>query len=112
MKTHLEIQIPIVVFKDEEDSIWYAHCPVLEITGYGESKGDAKKSFDIMLEETITYMVNHGTLDQELQRLGWEKTTIGQIPPGIETLLEKDAELRRMMVHRHSLTYSPVPAMA
>lgn len=111
---HIEITVPVVVFKDEEDGIWYAHCPVLDVTGYGKTKEEAKDSFEIVLDETIGYMLEHGTLDSELKRLGWGKTQGRPTPPDMSKLLKKreHEELRQMMARKHSLTYSPVPALA
>ena len=111
MEAHLEIRIPVVVFKDEDDDIWYAYSPVLEITGYGENEDEAKASFEIVLQETIEYMVTHDTLEAELRRLGWKKAKGRQTPPAMETLLKKDEGLRRMMATQHSLSYRPVPVI-
>jgi hypothetical protein len=108
MEAQIEINIPIVVFKEE--TVWYAHCPALDITGYGENEDEAVASFGVMLRETVEYMINHGTLDRELRRLGWKKTHGRPTPPPMEKLLRDNEELRRMMSLQHSLTYSSVPA--
>lgn len=105
IKGHIEISIPVILFRDEEERIWYAHCPTLDITGYGESQEDAATSFKIMLRETIEYMVTHGTLDKELRRLGWKKTKNGQVPPSMENMLQENKELRRMFALPHTLQY-------
>ncbi|MBL7988426.1 MAG: hypothetical protein JNJ94_10225 [Chlorobi bacterium] len=61
MEAHIEIAIPVVVFNDDDENIWYAHSPVLDITGYGRSEDEAKESFAIILQETMDYMVTHDT---------------------------------------------------
>jgi predicted RNase H-like HicB family nuclease len=111
MEAQIAIRIPVVVFKDEDEKVWYAHCPALDITGYGKSEDDAKASFEIVLQETVEYMISHGTLEKELRRMGWKKSQGRPTPPPMETLLRKNEELRRMMSLQHSLTYSPVPAI-
>jgi len=112
MESHIEIRVPVIVFHDEDEGIWYAHCPVLDITGYGITQEEANTSFAIVIQETIEYMITHGTLHDELLKLGWSKTQEHLTPPPMETLLWKSKDLRRMMASTHSLSYSPMPAIA
>ncbi len=112
MKSQLDIVVPVVTFKDEEDGIWYAYCPVLEITGYGTSKREAEQSFSVVLKETMTYLIEHGTLEDELRRLGWTQIEGRKVPPSLEERLASDAELRRMMTYKHQLRYNALPALA
>ena len=114
IEAHINIKVPLIVFKEEDEGIWYAHCPVLDITGYGKTQDEAKNSFEIVLEETVEYMITHGTLHDELRRLGWSRSEEHQlVPPDMGMLLKKEEneELRRMMALNHWLTYSPVPAI-
>jgi len=112
MEALIEIRVPVIVFHDEDERMWYAHCPALDITGYGTTQKEASNSFAIVLEETIEYMIAHGTLHDELLTLGWSKTQERLTPPPMETLLWKSKDLRRMMACSHSLSYSPLPAIA
>lgn len=41
----------------EEDGVWFVHCPGLNVTGYGDTKDEAKASFEIVLSETINYVI-------------------------------------------------------
>jgi len=111
MEPQLEITIPIVVFNEEGEGLWYAYCPALDVMGYDTSEDGATTSLSVVLHETIDYMVAHGTLDEELRRLGWEKTEGRRTSPAMETLLRKNENLRRMMALPHSLIYGSVPVM-
>ncbi len=103
--------VPVIIFKDDAEGIWYAHCPALEITGYGNTEAESTDSFEVMLREVVGYLVEHGTLKEELERLGWEiKTEL--VPPSVEVLLERDKDLRRMMSLRHTLEYRQLPTAA
>lgn len=63
------INLSLISF--EEDSIYYVYSPALDLTGYGNSEDEAKKSFEVNLEEFIKYTDNKGTLIKEFQKLGW-----------------------------------------
>lgn len=58
-----------VLFKKEGD-FYVAYCPALELSGYGYSKSDAKKSFSENLEIFIEEVNEKGTLDKVLLDLG------------------------------------------
>lgn len=55
----------------EEDGLHYAFAPALDITGYGKSEAEAKRSFEVMLDEFLDYTHSKGTIFKELERLGW-----------------------------------------
>ena len=44
-------RIPVLLY--EEDNIHYAHCEFLDILGYGNNEEEAKRSFEIMLDEIL-----------------------------------------------------------
>jgi hypothetical protein len=60
--------MPIMIF--QEDGVWFADCPPIEITGYGMTKKEATASFYIMLREFFRYAKENGNLRAELIRLG------------------------------------------
>lgn len=53
----IEGTLPLLVFKEE--GVWYALCPVLDITGYGNTEIEAKGSFDVMVREFFRYAVEN-----------------------------------------------------
>jgi hypothetical protein len=60
----------LIHFKDEKD-INFIYSPHLDLTGYGKSFEDARKSFDIVLEDFIDYTINKKTIGKVLLKLGW-----------------------------------------
>lgn len=72
LKTKSSINIIIEVALFEEDGIWVAYCPALELSSYGKDKEDAKSALDeamgIFLKETD----RKGTLERYLLKLGWQ----------------------------------------
>lgn len=103
----LDERMPIVYF--QEEGIWFAHCPALEITGYGHTEQEARTSFDVMLAEFFRYATEQGNLHSELERLGWQVKT--HTPPPFETLVSKDSVLKRLFDTRPVKTFlEPVPA--
>lgn len=67
----IQIEVPVIYF--EEDGVFFANVPVLDITGYGNTEKEASDSLDIMLDEFIAYTSKNNTLDAALKELGWTK---------------------------------------
>ena len=70
-----QIEVTGIVFEFEEDGVFYAFSPSLDITGYGNSKIEARQSFKLMVEEFITHTQKKGTLSKVLKLLGWKVNT-------------------------------------
>ncbi len=85
--TGISVSIPVVLY--EEDNIHYAYCAALDILGYGNTEEEARKSFEIIIEETLRYAVSHGTLDALLKGNGWHKNQ----PPRTSDLIAHNSEL-------------------
>lgn len=72
IKKKIKTQQPIErisVLLYEEDNIHYAHCESLYILGYGNSKEEAKRSFEIMLDEILKYEAAEG-IKSNLRTMG------------------------------------------
>lgn len=65
----IEVLISVFIWKDE--SVVYAYSPSLDLTGYGNTIAEAKKSFEVTLQEFVKYTANKKTLFDELEYLGW-----------------------------------------
>ena len=99
--------MPIFLF--QEDGVWFAHCPALEITGYGNSESEATASFEIMLKEFFRYATEKGSLHEELKRLGWQVEA--RTPPSFEKLFSRDETLKHLYDTKPVKTVlEPVPA--
>ena len=58
-------------FKDEK-GVHFVYSPHLDITGYGMNLQEAKKSFEIVLDDFIDYTLEKKTLEKVLGGLGWK----------------------------------------
>lgn len=65
------VELNISIFLWEENAIFYVYSPALDLTGYGNTKEEAKASFQTVLSEFIKYTHNKKTIFQELENLGW-----------------------------------------
>ena len=62
MKEGTGISVSLAVILYEEDKIYYAYCAALDILGYGNSEEEARRSFEIMLEEILKYAISEELL--------------------------------------------------
>jgi len=65
------ITLELHLYLWEENKMHYVYSPSLDVTGYGSTEIDAKKSFEITLNEFVTYTHNKKTIFEELEHLGW-----------------------------------------
>ncbi|OQX78692.1 MAG: hypothetical protein B6D61_04895 [Bacteroidetes bacterium 4484_249] len=56
----------------DENNIHFIYSPHLDLTGYGNSLADAKKSFEIVFEDFVDYTLKKRTIGKVLTGLGWE----------------------------------------
>ena len=66
---HVNVQLTLILF--EEDSEFFVYTPSLDLSGYGESEDEARKSFAETLDAFLQYTANKKTLPKVLTRLGW-----------------------------------------
>ncbi len=67
----VKVKLLLVHFRDEDD-VHFIYSPHLDLTGYGKNVDDAKRSFEIVLEDFIDYTLKKKTLGKVLKELGWE----------------------------------------
>jgi predicted RNase H-like HicB family nuclease len=87
------MKLNLVAFKDDE--AYYSYCPALELIGYGDNEEEAKKSFEIVLEEYINYTTENNTLIKDLEKHGWKITGNGKkiSQPKFSELLQNNNNL-------------------
>jgi hypothetical protein len=93
----IEVQLPVISFIDDNTHIIY--CPALDLSGYGNDETEARESFDIVLEEFLTYTTNKKSLWTDLKKLGWmvkKSKQKGATPPPISKLLDTNQEFSRI----------------
>src|SRR5690606_9995731 len=65
----IKTDLSLISFVEEGTHIIYS--PALDLSGYGNSEEEAKESFQVVLQEFLSYCMNKKTLYTELERLGW-----------------------------------------
>ncbi len=65
LKAHLDLY-PFL-----ENNIHIIYCPALDMSGYGETADDARKSFEEIFTTTMAYMVNKNSIHNDLKKHGW-----------------------------------------
>ena len=96
-----QIEIGVEVLTWAEDNIHFMYVPSLDVTGYGNTETEAKRSFKITLNEFIKYTFNKQTIFDELERLGWtvnRKKKRAQQPQKNELIEDND-----FLTNRHVL---------
>ena len=65
------INVQVDVIEYEDDGIFYAYSPALDLIGYGISLVEARQSWETILQEYFTYTMNKKTLTKDLLHRGW-----------------------------------------
>jgi len=93
-----DVEFSISIFLWDEDSIFYVYSPALDLTGYGNSKEEARESFETVLKEFIKYTHNKKTIFQELENLGWavNKRKKRVVSPDFEDLLSENEHFNHL----------------
>ena len=72
-KAHVDVRVGL--FQFEENGLTYIYSPAFDLTGYGQNLKEAKTSFEVALEEFLTYTTNKKTFVKVLNKLGWKVKT-------------------------------------
>lgn len=75
----LKAKVPVLVH--EEDGQFVAYCPPLDISTYAETEEELMKAFHDAFEIHLEYLLERGTLEEELIRLGWTLSKSSYQPP-------------------------------
>lgn len=98
-KNKIKLELLLISFKDE-NSIYFVYSPHLDLTGYGHTRDEAKKSFNIALDDFLEYTIEMDTLPKVLIKLGWKlesKTKRRFVLPSITELFSKNKEIVRIL---------------
>lgn len=102
----ISLSIPIQIFP--EDKFWIAYCPILEISGYGDSEEQAKESFEVSLKIFIDETVKKGTLEKILLDLGWSLSKFPKAsykPPKLALSNRKKSVVRETIKEKVLIPY-------
>ena len=70
--SRINYRLTLISFKEDGHSILYS--PKLNLTGYGDSEGEALNSFNEALSLYFEYVLSEETIDEDLAQLGWLKS--------------------------------------
>ncbi len=88
-----------------DDGVHIVYCPALDLSGYGYSIDEAKKSFSEVFEQHITYCINKNTLHEDLLKHGWNvrgKKSRDIKAPKLEDLLKRNEAFRDILKKDYS----------
>ena len=105
------INVQVDVIEYEDDGIFYAYSPALDLIGYGISLVEARQSWETILQEYFTYTMNKKTLTKDLLHRGWivRKGNKEFRPPSFSWLLQNNRELVEMYdKHNFQKTSRPI----
>lgn len=83
-----------------DDGVYIVYCPALDLSGYGYTLDEAKKSFSEIFEQHITYCINKKTLHEDLRSHGWNvrgKRSRNIKAPKLEDLLQNNEAFRDVL---------------
>lgn len=70
VRNSINVNIELILF--EEDGIWVAYCPALELSSYGDNENEAKQAFEEAMSIFLSETDRKGTLERYLLKLGWQ----------------------------------------
>lgn len=69
-RNSINVDVQVILF--QEDGIWVAYCPALELSSYGDDETDAKEAFEEAMQIFLSDTDRKGTLERYLLKLGWQ----------------------------------------
>lgn len=96
-KNKIKCKLPLIIFEEDNNIITF--CPALDLSGYGATEEEAKRSFEITLSEYFNYTVHKKTLVDDLKKHGWTiKKNLRKpaIPPTMQDLLQNNHDFNRI----------------
>ncbi|MDR1021946.1 MAG: hypothetical protein LBL94_01535 [Prevotellaceae bacterium] len=91
------------VYTFKEGEMYIAYCPSMDISAYGLSEDDAKKSFSEVMEAHIAYCVQKKTLKKDLEAHGWKIAKGKKLEvqtPSVEQMLSSNEPLKDIVYNR------------
>lgn len=100
------INVSLDVFSYREGEVRIMYSPALDLSGYGNTVEEAKRSFGLVLSEYLSYCVENGTLDADLARHGWKKVAseADYKSPDLVSMIEHNSNLRALLQSNFSKT--------
>jgi hypothetical protein len=96
--SRVKVRILLFHFIDEH-GVHFIYSPHLDITGYGYTLKDAKKSFEVVFADFLDYTLKKATLGSLLKKLGWKqqkgsvKKPVRSLAPSITTVIANNKHI-------------------
>lgn len=84
------------------------YCPALDLSAYGNTEDEAKRSFEKTFELHFTYCVNKNTLYDDLKAHGWHirgKKSRDIKAPNLDVMLKDNPTLRDILYNKEYSKY-------
>jgi len=95
------VNVKLSLIEFEEDGLYFVYSPALDLTGYGKTEVEAKESYNIAMEEFLTYTTHKETVFEELERLGWTISKKKKISaPSLPELLQSRSYLEEIFTEK------------
>lgn len=93
------IRASLDIFSYREGNVRIMYSPALDISGYGNTVEEAKRSFYIVFHEYLRCCVENGTLDADLIKHGWKKIAAESDyrSPDIVSMIRSNSNLRSLI---------------
>jgi hypothetical protein len=94
----VKVRILLFHFTDEQ-GVHFIYSPHLDLTGYGYTLKDAKKSFEVVFADFLDYTLKKATLGSLLKKLGWKqqkgsvKKPVRSLAPSITTVIANNKHI-------------------
>jgi predicted RNase H-like HicB family nuclease len=75
----INLSMPVKIF--QQDGVYIAYAPLLDISTYGDSVEDAQKNFSELVNTFLASIEDERELAQILESLGWSKQQTKWQPP-------------------------------
>ncbi len=95
--THESVSSELAIFLFKEDGNYIAYSPALDLSGYGKTEEEARKSFNVVLNEYFDYCISEGTLCKDLEAHGWSFKKHEVETPKISVLISRNQELSNIL---------------
>lgn len=105
------VVLRLSAFVHEEDGLWVAGCPSLDVFSQGDSEDDAKANLEEAASLWIDSCLERNKLGEALRELGWYRIPPGTVPDNHDLvgILEAHDERQAGLGDEYSLEIS-IPA--
>ena len=105
--TEYRFQLEFYVF--QEDGVYIAYCPSLDISTSGDTFNEAVGNFHERFQLHVEWCVEHGTLLEDLAAHGWKVKKGNIMPPSFSSLMRK-TDIKSLITGNKAYEKVVVPA--